>query len=206
MTNSEITIAVPKGYLLKETVAAFAKAAIFFPQDFDASRRLFTYDNSGRFKLIMVRPWDVPAYVERGAADLGVAGQDVLYEQRPAVSILKNLHFGGCKLVIAGLGQREIVSLPHHCRVVTKYPESALRYFNAKGKKIRLIKLYGAIELGPLTGLSDVICDLTATGQTLKEHDLTILDTVFESTAHLIANPIGLRMHYPSLMTLLSAL
>jgi len=194
--TTPITIAVPKGYLLAETIKRFKNASIFFPDDFEKTRKLFTFDQSKSFKLIMVRPWDVPAYVEQGAADLGVVGKDVLYEQNPDICELKNLNFGGCKLVIAGLKKQKPSELPHHCKVVTKYPYSTERYFNKIGKKVKIIKLYGAIELGPLTGLSDIICDLTATGKTLAEHNLKIIDTLVDSTAHFIANPISLRIHY----------
>ena len=204
--SKPLTIAVPKGYLMKETVALFKKAGIEFPDEFEQSRRLFTLDKSGNYKLIMVRPWDVPAYVEQGAADLGVVGRDVLYEQEPDVLILKDLKFGYCKLVIAGMQDQAIDRLHHHCKVVTKYPHSANKYFAKLGKKVRLIKLYGAIELGPLTGLSDVICDLTATGKTLAEHDLKVLDTVFESTAHLIANRVGMNVHYEQISAIANAI
>jgi ATP phosphoribosyltransferase len=194
-----ITIAVPKGYLLGETVKAFEKIGIHFPPDFENSRRLFTYDLDNKFKLLIVRPWDVPAYVEQGAADLGVVGKDVLEEQEPDVFDLKDLGFGGCSLVIAGFKDQKISDLNHHCKVSTKYPRCTERYFRAIGKKASIIKLYGAIELSPLTGLSDVICDLTATGKTLKEHDLHILDTVFYSTAHLISNRVSLKVHYDTI-------
>lgn len=200
--NNMITIAVPKGYLMKETLALLAKQGITFSEDFESSRKLFIFDDSAAYKILVVRPWDVAAYVEQGAADIGVVGKDVLLEQDPQILTLKDLHFGGCKLVIAGTSDQSIESLPHHCRVVTKYPYSAEQYFSRRGKKVKIIKLYGAIELGPLTGISDVICDLTATGKTLKDHGLHVLDTVFESTAHLIANPIGLRMHYSKVKAL----
>jgi len=197
-----ITIAVPKGYLLKETVKSFEKVGVHFPDDFEQSRRLFTYDTSKRYKLLIVRPWDVPAYVEQGAADMGVVGKDVLEEQEPDVFILKDLEFGGCSLVIAGTEGQRIDSLGHHCKVATKYPNCTEKYFRKLGKKVKIIKLYGAIELSPLTGLSDVISDLTATGKTLKEHDLHILDTVFYSTAQLIANPVSLKVHYESITSI----
>ena len=205
MTN-EITIAVPKGYLLAETVKRFKTIDILFPESFESSRMLFTYDQTRKYKLIVVRPWDVPAYVEQGAADIGIAGMDVLIEQTPDVCILKDLEFGGCKLVIAGLKGQSIKTLRHQCKVVTKYPQSTLNYFSKLGKKVRIIKLYGAIELGPLTGLSDVVCDLTATGKTLRDHNMKVLDTLFESTAHLIANPIGMRMHYEKIKNIANTL
>lgn len=196
MSKKTITIAVPKGYLFQETLAVLKKAGIHFNDTLKDSRKLFTYDSTKKYKMILVRPWDVPAYVEQGAADLGVVGRDVLNEHSADVLILNDLGFGGCRLVIAGHQDQDINSLAHNCKVVTKYPNSTVKYFNRLGKKVRIIKLYGAIELGPLTGLSDVICDLTATGSTLAEHDLKILDTVFDSTAHLIANPIGMRAYY----------
>ena len=206
MNKKPITIAVPKGYLFQETISLLKKADIHFSDTLKDSRKLFTFDDSKRYKMILVRPWDVPAYVEQGAADIGVVGKDVLLEHSADVLTLKDLGFGGCKLVIAGTQDQTINSLKHHCKVVTKYPNSTVNYFNRLGKKVRIIKLYGAIELGPLTGLSDVICDLTATGSTLREHDLKVLDTVFESTAHLIANPIGMRTYYDEITNIYNLL
>ena len=194
--SKPFTIAVPKGYLMEETITILEGVGISFRDSFKDTRRLFGFDSSGQYKMLVVRPWDVPAYVSQGAADLGVAGQDVIAEQEPNVMILRDCKFGGCKLVIAGPDQINVSEIPQHCKVVTKYPQSTERYFKKIGKKAKIIKLYGAIELGPLTGLSDFICDLTATGATLKEHNLKIVDTVLESTAHLIANPIGMRIHY----------
>lgn len=206
MSKKTITIAVPKGYLFQETITILKKAGIHFNDTLKDSRKLFTYDSTKTYKMILVRPWDVPAYVEQGAADFGVVGRDVLNEHSADVLILNDLGFGGCRLVIAGNQDQNINTLPHNCKVVTKYPNSTASYFNRLGKKVRIIKLYGAIELGPLTGLSDVICDLTATGSTLAEHDLKVLDTVFESTAHLIANPIGMRSYYKEITTLCNLL
>ena len=190
------TIAVPKGYLMEETITILEGIGISFRDSFKDTRRLFGFDSTGQYKMLVVRPWDVPAYVSQGAADLGIAGQDVLAEQEPDVMILRDCHFGACKLVIAGQNEMGVADIPQHCTVVTKYPSCTEKYFKKIGKKAKIIKLYGAIELGPLTGLSDFICDLTATGATLKEHDLKIIDTVLESTAYLIANPVGMRIHY----------
>ena len=147
----------------------------------------------------------MPAYVTEGAADIGIVGQDVLLEQQPDVFVLKDLQFG-CKLVVAGPDNISIDALPQYSRVATKYPASTARYFNKIGKKVSITKLYGAIELGPLTGLCDVICDLTATGKTLEEHELHVLDTVFESTAHLIANKVGMKIHYDKIKSLTESL
>lgn len=201
-----ITIALAKGYLLKEAVRLFNQIGIEFEDDLTDSRKLFTVDLSGKYRILQVRPWDVSAYVEHGAADLGVVGFDVLYEKQENVVDLLDLGFGECRLVIAGpTPVTPIEELTQPIRVATKYPQSAERFFRESGKKVSLIKLYGAIELGPLTGLSDVICDLTATGTTLRENGLSILDTVFESTAHLIANPISMSTQYDDIVRITEA-
>lgn len=196
-----LTIAVPKGYLFNETISLFNQMGIVF-NAIDDSRKLFTTDTTGNYKLLKIRPWDVPVYVEQGAADLGIVGKDVLYEQDPKVAILNDCQFGGCKLVIAGPEKINISDIPNHSKVVTKYPNATKKFFKKIGKQVKILKLYGAIELGPLTELSDYICDLTATGATLKEHDLHIIDTVIDSTAHLIANPIGLNIYYDLIVEL----
>ena len=126
---------MPKGYLFQETLTILEKAGIYFDDTLKNSRRLFTYDTTKKYKMILVRPWDVPAYVEQGAADLGVVGKDVLYEHSADVLTLKDLEFGGCKLVIAGHQDQDINSLSYNCKVVTKYPNSTQRYFNRLGKK-----------------------------------------------------------------------
>jgi len=203
--TTPLTIAVPKGYLFEETIELFKKIDIYF-DDLNDSRKLFTFDTTGRFKLLKIRPWDVPVYVEQGAADLGIVGKDVLNEQEPHVVSLKDCLFGGCKLVVAGPEKITHTAIPHGAKIVTKYPNSTKKYFAQLGKKIHVIKMYGAIELAPLTGLGDYICDLTATGATLKEHDLHIIDTVVESTAHLIANPVGFKIYYNLITDLLTSL
>lgn len=203
--STPLTIAVPKGYLFEETITLFKKMDIHF-ENLEDSRKLFTFDTTGRYKLLKVRPWDVPVYVEQGAADLGIVGKDVLHEQDPNVAVLKDCYFGGCKLVIAGPKEIPFNDIAHGSTIVTKYPNSTKKYFAKLGKKISVIKLYGAIELAPLTGIGDYICDLTATGATLKEHDLHIIDTVVESTAHLIANPVGLKIYYDLIVQLTNAI
>jgi ATP phosphoribosyltransferase len=190
-----VTIAVAKGYLLKKTIERLTQLGYSFSDDITTSRKLFIEDTSGKIKLLLIRPWDVPVYVSHGAADLGVVGQDILREQSPTVFTLCDLAFGQCSLVIAGPQPIAPHDLTHHLRVATKFTNSTQSYFQAKGLNVKMIKLYGAIELAPITGLSDIICDLTATGATLKENNLHIIDTVYTSTAHLIANPVGLKVH-----------
>ena len=207
MTSPEqITIAVAKGYLMTEAVKLLAQIGITFEESPEDSRKLYRYDTSGAIKLLLIRPWDVPEYVEQGAADLGIVGEDVLFEKQSQVIRLVDMHYGGCSLVIAGTSDVQQKGLRHDMVVATKYPNSCRDYFLNKGLKVRMIKLYGAIELAPLTGLADVICDLTATGQTLKEHQLEIIDTVFSSTANLIANKKSYRFHHQRIRNLVNQL
>ena len=154
------------------------------------------------FRLLMIRPWDVPTYVENGSADLGIVGHDVLQEQQSGLTRLLDLKFGACKLVLAGLHKTQPDALSHNTVIATKYPTCTERYFQGKGIKVNILKLYGAIELAPLAGLSDIICDLTATGKSLKENNLYIIDTLFQSTATLVSNPTSLKIHYNTLTTL----
>lgn len=183
-----LTIAVAKGYLMSEAMAKFSAIGIHFDDDLRESRKLFTMDKTRRIRLLQVRPWDVPVYVAQGAADVGVSGFDVLEEKKDAVIRLMDLQFGACRLVVAGANDRSFNGMFHDIRVATKYPNATESYFQRIGIKARIIKLYGAIELAPITGLSDVIVDLTASGKTLEENQLTIMDTILSSTAQLITN------------------
>ena len=191
-----ITIASAKGYLLEESLALFEKIGIQFDKHFANSRKLSSIDKSGQFKLLQIRPWDVPAYVENGAADIGIVGLDVLREQESNLLKLANLNYGACKLVIAGPKKKTPSNFTHNLTVATKYPHSTEAYFKSKGLNVNIIKLYGAIELAPSTSLSDLIVDLTATGKSLKENKLHVLDTLFSSTAYLVANPVSFKYYY----------
>jgi ATP phosphoribosyltransferase len=197
-----ITIAAAKGYLWEEGQKILAKLGIVFDVDLSKSRKLFIYDTTKRYKILMVRSWDVPAYVEQGSADLGIVGKDVLLEQEPQVVELLDLGFGPCSLVLAGVGKVKLEDLPQNLNIATKYMQSTIKYFRGLGLKINPIKLYGAIELAPLTGLADYICDLTATGATLRENHLEIVDTIFTSTAILIGNKVSLRTRYDEIQAL----
>lgn len=195
-----ITVALAKGYLLPEAMSLFEKIGLSCEDDLVSTRKLFSFSKDQRVRFLLVRPWDVPVYVAQGAADIGIVGKDVLLEQAPKVLQLLDLKFGQCKLVLAGPLPSSDQVLTHHLKIATKYPHMTQTYFASKGLKIILLKLYGAIELAPITGLSDLICDLTATGKTLQENGLHIVDTVFSSSAQLIANPVSLKLNY-SLLT-----
>ena len=187
-----LTIACSKGYLWDKAVEFLNQIGFVFTNDLNDSRQLSTFDESGRIQLMKVRPWDVPVYLEEGAADLGVVGKDVLIEQSADVFELLDLKFGGCRLVIAGPDQEKDSFLRHNIRVATKYESSCLAYFRQRSIRCIPIKMYGAMELAPTTGVADIICDLTATGKTLIENGLVEYDEVFSSTARLVANKVSM--------------
>ncbi|MGE4169815.1 MAG: ATP phosphoribosyltransferase [Candidatus Margulisiibacteriota bacterium] len=200
-----ITIAIAKGYLYNEAVNLFEKLGYHFPDNDE--RQLYVDEAQGRLRLLRIRPWDVTVYVSQGAADLGVVGKDVLLEkpEEPVIQLL-DLKFGNCSLVLAGPNPMNADQLTHNLHVATKYPHCTEAYFRKRGLSVNLIKLYGAVELGPHTGLSDLICDLTATGRTLKENHLHIIDTVFSSTAHLVANPVSFKTEHKAILELVARL
>jgi ATP phosphoribosyltransferase len=147
-------------------------------------------------RVILVRPADVPAYVDHGAADLGIVGKDILWETPGAHYELVDLKFGGCRLVLAvpvasPLNGPE--TWPPQLRVATKYPRTASAWFEARGQAVEVVQLRGSVELAPQVGLADAIVDLTATGRTLKENRLRIAATLGASTARLIANHASLK-------------
>ena len=198
-----LILACAKGYLLKEAIPLFDALGIQFDEPLLETRKLAIDSVDGTIRILQIRPWDVPVYVQSGCADLGIVGYDVLHEHHTPLNRLLDLNFGACQLVIAGqplLNYKAIRRLS----VATKYPFSTELFFRSQGIKVELIKLYGAIELAPITGLSDVICDLTATGTTLRENHLDILDTVLESTANLVANPFSLKTRYRDILDLVN--
>ena len=149
----------------------------------------------------------MPAYVEHGAADIGVVGKDVLLEQNPDVYEPVDLRVGACRLSVAALrGQESRSRLSSKVRVATKYPAITERYFNHKGIPVEIIKLYGSIELAPVLGLADRIVDLVETGNTLKAHDLVEIDVIARSTARLIVNRASLKLKHHAVTALLEAL
>ena len=191
-----ITIACAKGYLWDKALGYLMDLGYSFDNDLSQSRQLSTIDATNTLQLMKVRPWDVPVYVEEGAADIGVVGKDVLFEQRSDVIELMDLKFGDCRLVIAGPDSLKDAYLSHNIRVATKYEYSTIQYFQKKSIRCIPIKLYGAMELAPLTGVADIICDLSATGQTLKENHLIEYEDVFYSTARLVANRVSMMTRY----------
>ncbi len=182
-----LNIALPKGRLGERVCRMFEAAGYPCPGVLEDQRRLVFENPAAGVRYFWVKPSDVPIYVERGAADLGVAGKDVLLEAEPDLYELLDLELGRCRMAVAApLGYRD--DGDRTLRVATKYPRIADRYYAGKGREIDIIRLNGSIELAPLLGLSDVIVDIVETGTTLKENDLAVLEEVFPVSARLVAN------------------
>jgi ATP phosphoribosyltransferase len=202
-----LVIAVPKGALYEETARRLRAAGIDVPDE--TGRRLTVITNGGKVELLLLRPTDVPAYVEFGAADCGIVGKDVLWETDRSVSEVADLGFGACKLVVAARridGYHDGARYPTFLRVATKFKRSAQAYFAERDLPCEIIALHGSVELSPLVGLSDVIVDLVATGNTLREHDMVVVDEIAASTARLVVNPVRFRAKYTQLRDLIDRL
>lgn len=171
-------------------LALLARAGVIIPESELNSRKLIVNSADGRYSFVLVKPGDVPTYVQYGVADAGVCGHDVLLEARADVHEPLDLKFGRCQIAVAG--KREVLGEDYNLlatvRVATKYPRIATDYFHARGVPIEVVTLSGSVELAPLLGLSDRIVDLVETGRTLKENGLEVIDVIAESTARLIVN------------------
>ena len=193
-----ITVALAKGALLKDSVRRFAAAGLDFRALLDDdNRQLMVPSPCGTARALLVRNADVPVYVAYGQAQLGIVGDDVLREHRLPVAPLLDLGFGGCRMAVAvkaSSGYRRACDLPAHCRVASKFVRCAETFFAQLDLPVELIHLTGSVELGPITGMSEAIVDLVATGRTLRENGLVAIEDLFTSTARLIGHPIALRL------------
>ncbi|MEB3238938.1 MAG: ATP phosphoribosyltransferase [Cyanobacteriota bacterium] len=205
-----ITVALPKGALLKDAVRRFAAAGLDFSAITDPDNRLLMVPSAcGTARALLVRNGDVPVYVTYGQAQLGVVGYDVLREQQRPVAQLLDLGFGGCRMAVAvkeSSPYRCAADLPPHCRVASKFTRCAADYFDALDLPVDLIHLTGSVELGPLTGVSEAIVDLVATGRTLRDNGLIAIEDLFHSTARLIGHPLALRLDDGRLQQLVQAM
>ena len=182
-----LNIALPKGRLGEKVYDIFEKAGYECPSLREPNRKLiFTNDEVG-VRYFWAKPTDVPVYVERGAADIGVAGKDILLEYSPDVYELLDLGMGRCRMCVAGPADFTD-NQAYTLRVATKFPNIARKYFSEQSRQIDIINLHGSIELAPIVGLSDVIVDIVETGKTLQENGLAALQTVVPISARLIAN------------------
>ncbi len=187
-----LNIALPKGRLGDRVYGMLKQAGYGCPAMEQPDRRLIFENPETGVCYFWVKPSDVTIYVERGAADLGIAGKDILLENRPELYELLDLRSGNCRMAVAG--PRDFVDTRERTlRVATKFPHIAGSYYSEKSRDVELIKLNGSIELAPILGLSDVIVDIVETGKTLAENGLAVLETVCPISARLVANPASYR-------------
>ena len=187
-----LTIAVPRGALMKETLDVLDAIGIDTREVRENDRKLLFRDAG----IVTMRPSDVPTYVAEGAADVGITGKDVLMEQSEReVYELLDLGYGRCTMVLASVAgddpMQEALRRLGVMRIATKYPKIAGRHFAATGRQAEMVEVKGSVELAPLTGLVDGIVDLTATGTTLRENGLVVREEIVVCTARLIANPVA---------------
>ena len=185
-----LNIALPKGRLGEKVYAMFEKAGYECPAIYENSRKLIFENPERGVRYFWVKPSDVAIYVERGVADIGVAGKDILLEYQPEVYELMDLGIGKCRMAVAAKnGFRD--DPRKKLRVATKFSRIAGEYYRSLGRDIDIIHLNGSIEIAPILGLSDVIVDIVETGTTLKENDLSVMETIVPISARLIANKSG---------------
>ena len=187
LPDDYINIALPKGRLGEKIYKIFAEAGYPCPALLEESRKLIFENEESRVRYFWVKPSDVTIYVERGVADVGVAGKDILEEYEPEVYELLDLKKGVCRMAVAGpKAFKDDTGRP--LRVATKFSRVTRAYYQGQGRDIDVIHLNGSIEIAPILGLSDVIVDIVETGTTLRENNLEVLETVFPISARLIAN------------------
>jgi ATP phosphoribosyltransferase len=208
MTDS-ITIAIPKGRILHDSVALFRKIGIDCDELLSDTRKLIFENPKQKMRYMIVRATDVPTYVEYGCADLGIVGRDTLLEQQKDLYEPLDLKFGYCRLVVAEpaeLSRTDDPSSWTNIRIATKYPNVTEKYFAGKGVQVEIVKLYGSIELAPLVGLSERIVDLVSTGETLRQNGLVEVETIAEITCRLIVNRGSLKTKHKRITQILEGL
>ena len=197
-----IRIALSKGRIFKETLPLLAAADIVPVDDPETSRKLILDTNHDDVKLVIIRATDVPTYVQFGAADVGVAGKDVLMEHGgEGLYEPVNLKIARCKLMTAGLVNAEPVN--GRKRIATKFVNVAKKFFESRGEQVEVIKLYGSMELGPIVGLADLIVDVVDTGNTLKANGLVPIDHIADISSRLIVNKAAMKMKHQRIQTLI---
>ena len=187
-----LNIALPKGRLGEKVYGMFESAGFECPSIRENNRKLIFENEELGLRYFWVKPSDVAIYVERGAADIGVAGKDILLEYSPDIYELLDLNVGKCRMAVAA--KKNFRDNPQKTlKVATKFANIAANYYTSKGREIDIIHLNGSIEIAPILGLSDVIVDIVETGTTLKENDLEVKETIVPISARLIANKSGFK-------------
>jgi ATP phosphoribosyltransferase len=204
---TQITLALSKGRIFEETLPLLAAAGIVPSENPESSRKLIIETNRPDVRLIIVRASDVPTYVQHGAADLGIAGKDVLIEHGgEGLYQPVDLNIAKCRMMVAtqvGFDYTSAVRRGARLRVATKYVNTARLHFAEKGVHIDLIKLYGSMELAPLVGLSDVIVDLVSTGGTLKANNLVAVEEIMQISSRLVVNQAALKLKHETIQPII---
>ncbi len=200
-----ITLAIARGRLLTEASVLLEKSG--YPVDDiarDSRKLIFEYPEHG-LKILIIRPTDIPSYVEHGAADCGIVGKDTLMEEAHDLYEPLDLGLGRCRLVVAAPKGFDSTT-KRMLRVATKYPSIAHEYYAQKGIGAEIVKLYGSVELAPIVGLSDVIVDLTASGETLRKNKLVEVETIADITARLVVNRVSMKVKSEEIKGLINKL
>jgi len=203
VNEGPLSIAVPKGRILKALAPLFSRAGLDVGPLLADDRRLVRDDAAGRLRYVFLKPDDVPTYVEYGAVDLGIAGRDTLLEKKADLYTPLDLGIGRCRLAVAGPRGKLAPDVP---RVATKYPRITAEFFAKKGIQAEVIAVSGSVELAPLVGLSDLIVDVVETGKTLEENDLDVIETVAEVSTMLIANRAAYKLRAAEIRPLCEAI
>ena len=201
-----INVALPKGRLGEKVYQLLASAGYPCPELLGDSRQLVFENAQAGVRYFWVKPTDVGVYVERGAADVGVCGRDILLEYEPKVYELRDLRLGICRMCVAGPAGFDDLQRERILRVATKFPHIARAYYEQIGRDIDIIKLHGSIEIAPLLGLSDVIVDIVETGKTLQENHLTVLRRIHPISARFICNQVSYQFKYAEISRMRDAL
>jgi len=204
-----LTFALTKGRLVDQTLSLLAELGITCEEIKDKnSRKLIFVNEELGLKFFLAKGTDVPIYVEYGVADIGVVGRDTIIEEGRKVHDVLDLQLGVCKMCVCGFpNAKELLEHRELIRVATKYPNIAKDYFiNKRYQTVEIIKMNGSIELAPIVGLADVIVDIVETGSTLRENGLTILEDICDLSAHMIVNPVSMRMENDRIKELIVAL
>ena len=202
-----IHIALAKGRIHKAVMKYLADSGYEFPTYSEESRRLIFEDAKGQLKVTLVKSPDVAVYVERGAADVGIVGKDVLLEEAPGADVYEvmDLGIGCCRMAVAGIAGKK-VDMTRRITIGTKYPRIARSYFEANHHSVDIIKLNGSVELAPIVGLSDVIVDIVETGNTLNANGLEVLNYFMDFSARMICNPVSFKMKYRDIQLLMDVI
>lgn len=201
-----LIFALPKGRILKQAMPILATAGIDLRGAFESGDRRLRVDLPGGHQALLVKPTDVPTYVEHGIADMGIAGRDTLEEQSRDLYEPVDLRIGLCRMAVAEPKNRPArLRRGMTLRVATKYPRVSARHYRQKGIQPEIIPLYGSIELAPLTGLADQIVDLVESGETLRQNRLVEVETVFEVSSRLVVHPASLKLKQAAVRAVVEA-